>query len=482
MTQALHILRKDLRHQRIDLVLYLSLLALLGFLIPNLWAGRWSSNEMMPLLLSLVKMALPITWLVIIARLVHAEALVGDRQFWTTRPYRWASLLTAKLLFLLLCIALPYLAMQSALVLYAGLSPLSAGFLIDAGMHLLIVWVPMFLLAALTATVVTTFFTTLATAIVWLAALAMFIGSQGPVADAPFTRPLLATIFAAVFCALLVSLYKHRNIFQIRILLGSAALVFLLLIVFVSKVSPASLGTLLLNLRYHRNPSQYHLVYDSSTPHTAKEEGFRDLRYASLPIQLEGLPSGNRLHGAVVQFRLDAAGYHYASPWRPASLGLSGLRLMIPKIVLEHAGHADSHMTIQLAADEITPGEMMTTDIQDRFTIPGGGSCTASNPPYEGRSAATAIVCRFAYSVPKPVEIQAHMQPGCAMATPPPVRIPVYEAVASMDPLTHWPIGPRGGAGPCSVQSLTTTVYRTVNSFRTSVDIPSIRLADDLDQ
>ncbi len=482
MKQALHILRKDLRHQRIDLVLYLGFVALLGFLIPIEWDGHQSSNVMMPWLVGLVKMALPVTWLVIIARLVHAEALSGDRQFWTTRPYRWTSLLTAKLLFLLLCIALPYLAMQCALVLYGGLSPLNGGLLVDAGMHLLIVWIPMFLLAAVTATLVAAFFTTLATAIVWLATLAILIGSQGPLADAPFTRPLLAVIFAAIYFALLISLYKQRNVLQTRILVGSAALIFILLIVFVSKVSPASLGTLLLNLRYHPNSSRYRLVYDPSTPHTAKGQGSSGLRYVSLPIQLEGLPSGNRLHGTVVQFHLDAVGYKYASPWRPASLGLSGLRLMVPETVLEHAGRADTHLTVQLAADEITPGETRTTEIQGHFTIPGGGSCTASDPTYKSRSASTAIVCRFAYAVPQPVEIQAHMQPGCAVATPPPIRVPVYEGGPSMDPLTHWPIGPRGGAGPCSVQSLTTTVYRTVNRFRTSVDIPSIRIADDLDQ
>ena len=482
MTQALHILRKDLRHQRLDLVLYFGLVALLGFLIPTEWPGHWSSNEMMPWLLGLIKMVMPVTWLVIIARLVHAEALVGDRQFWTTRPYRWSSLLAAKLLFLLLCVALPYIAMQSALVLYCGLSPLNAGFLVNAGMHLVIVWVPMFLLAAVTATLAAAFFSTLATAILWLAALAIFIGSLGPLAAAPFTRPTLALVFAATMIALLISVYKQRNIPNTRIALGAAALILFLLVVFASKMSPASLGTLLLNLQYHGNPSRYRLVYEPSAPHTAKGEGIRDLRYASLPIQLKGLPSGNRLHGAAVQFLLDAAGYRYVSPWRPASLGPSGLRLMVPQSVLDHAGHANSRLTVQLAADEITPGEMRTTDIQDRFAIPGGGSCTATNPPYERRSAATAIVCRFAFSVPQPVEIQAHMQAGCSVNAPPPVRVPAYEAGPSMDPLTHWPIGPRGGSGPCSVQSLTTTVYRTVSSFRTSVDIPSIRLADDLDQ
>ena len=48
----------------------------------------------------MLKFLVPQMWLVLISRVVHDEGLVGDRQFWITRPYPWQILLTAKLAFI----------------------------------------------------------------------------------------------------------------------------------------------------------------------------------------------------------------------------------------------------------------------------------------------------------------------------------------------------------------------------------------------
>jgi hypothetical protein len=45
----------------------------------------------------------------LIGRLVLAETIPGDRQFWITRPYRWKNLLAAKLLFIVVFVNLPVL-------------------------------------------------------------------------------------------------------------------------------------------------------------------------------------------------------------------------------------------------------------------------------------------------------------------------------------------------------------------------------------
>ena len=59
---------------------------------------------------------LPIAGWVLIARLIHAEALPGTRQFWLTRPYSRGSLLAAKMLFLLIFINLPKLVADAMIV------------------------------------------------------------------------------------------------------------------------------------------------------------------------------------------------------------------------------------------------------------------------------------------------------------------------------------------------------------------------------
>jgi hypothetical protein len=485
MTQVLHIFRKDLRHQSIDLAIYFTLLVLTGFVIATGWPGHYYSNDILPLLRTLLQVAVPVLWLVIIARLVHEEAIVGDRQFWTTRPYRWSSLLGAKLLFVLVCVALPHFVMQWCLAFYGGVSPFKAGFPVSATMHLLIVWIPMFLFACVTSTLVSTFFTTLGSVVLWAAMLSLLLGSNGPEADAPYARLIFSVLFAGIFAFLLVLLYRKRSFWLGRTLMGSAAVLFLLMIFFVSKMSPASLGTLLLKARYPEGAApQLHLHYVASI---SRFTGHRDqngigLFSAVVPIELLGLPNGHRLHNAAMQYHLEAGGYSYTSPWRPTPLTPEGMLFRVPTAVLDHAGQADVHLTVSLAAEEIAPGESQTTAIRDRFAIPGGGSCDAIDPPNEGRSARTTVVCHFAYSVPNPEEIDATMQAGCPVPKVP-MQVPTYDGGTGFDPLTHWPVnfGPHGLAGSakdCVVQSLTTTVYRPVVRFRTSLDIPSIRLAD----
>jgi ABC-type lipoprotein export system ATPase subunit len=60
-------------------------------------------------------------WWTLIARVIHDEALPGDSQYWTTRPYSWKSLLAAKMLFILAFINLPMLVADALIVRAHGL-------------------------------------------------------------------------------------------------------------------------------------------------------------------------------------------------------------------------------------------------------------------------------------------------------------------------------------------------------------------------
>src|ERR1700760_4042509 len=41
------------------------------------------------LLAGIIAFLIPLSWMVLISRLVHDEELVGARQFWIPRPYTW---------------------------------------------------------------------------------------------------------------------------------------------------------------------------------------------------------------------------------------------------------------------------------------------------------------------------------------------------------------------------------------------------------
>ena len=76
-------------------------------------------------LAGLLTVLIPVSWWLLIARVIHAETLVGDRQFWLTRPYEWKKLLGAKALFLAVFLYLPLLIAQCLLLFRAGFHPLS---------------------------------------------------------------------------------------------------------------------------------------------------------------------------------------------------------------------------------------------------------------------------------------------------------------------------------------------------------------------
>lgn len=67
---------------------------------------------------------LVLSWCLLLVRLVQDDQLVGDRQFWVTRPYRWPELLASKIAFVLLFINVPLLLAQMSMLKLAGFAAL----------------------------------------------------------------------------------------------------------------------------------------------------------------------------------------------------------------------------------------------------------------------------------------------------------------------------------------------------------------------
>jgi hypothetical protein len=96
-------------------------------------------------------------WVFLTIRAVHGECVVGDREFWQTRPYTGMQLLAAKALFLFVCLNLPLLITQIFLLVHAGI-PLSfslvPGFLILQLEFALFLTFPVFAIAAVTESLI----------------------------------------------------------------------------------------------------------------------------------------------------------------------------------------------------------------------------------------------------------------------------------------------------------------------------------------
>lgn len=126
MTQVLHIFRKDVRCLRWELAVVAALT------VAFVWSHVVADTDRRQVLSTsmgayLISGLLVIGWWFLITQLVHDEALVGHRQFWITRPYSWRQLLSAKVLFILVCINAPLLVAQMVILSAGGYPPL-AGF------------------------------------------------------------------------------------------------------------------------------------------------------------------------------------------------------------------------------------------------------------------------------------------------------------------------------------------------------------------
>jgi hypothetical protein len=126
VNKTLRIFVKDTRHLWPEVLLALALTA--GFAATDHYAWAFSAHPELQqhkeFLRGCLEFLMPIAWWLLIARAVHDESLVGDRQFWITRPYGWQRVLSAKLLFIAAFICVPFFLAQVFLLHQAGLHPL----------------------------------------------------------------------------------------------------------------------------------------------------------------------------------------------------------------------------------------------------------------------------------------------------------------------------------------------------------------------
>ncbi len=132
MKQIFNIFKKDVRHYWHESVVSIALMAAFAWYDVRSWAheslvgyayeaGSFFFDSRF--LSGLVDVLLPISWAFVIVRVIQGESLVGDRQFWVTRPYEWKKLLAAKILFILVFINFPLLMADVVLLAEAGFQP-----------------------------------------------------------------------------------------------------------------------------------------------------------------------------------------------------------------------------------------------------------------------------------------------------------------------------------------------------------------------
>jgi hypothetical protein len=228
MKQILHIFAKDSRHFWPEVLISLALVGALVWVYPSTWLSQnglytVAGGAFLPgmleagLLAGLLTVLIPVSWWLLIARVIHAEALVGDCQFWVTRPYEWKKLLGAKVLFLAVFLYLPLLIAQCLLLFRAGFHPLSfvPGLLFNLLLITAVIVLPLLAITTVTATFARVTLTLLAGLVCFIGYVAISLYFSGG-ASIPYSDHLSMPL-ALCFCGMVVVLqYAARRVWVSR--------------------------------------------------------------------------------------------------------------------------------------------------------------------------------------------------------------------------------------------------------------------------
>jgi hypothetical protein len=230
MKQVLDIFRKDVRRHWLEIIVSLLLLSSFAWKMPMLWTQvpRYGETPLARWLFALLGLSLCFSWWFLIVRVIQGESLVGDRQFWLTRPYQRRWLMAAKALFIIAFVNVPVLIFDVALLARVGFSPWHHLLGLLQGQLLLTAFlvVPIATFSVITETPVQ-FLLVLFGVVAYISGLTWVAGeipSSSAGGDIPSAVTL--TVAAATCLALLVLQYFRRDTLVSRCtLLGSACVI-----------------------------------------------------------------------------------------------------------------------------------------------------------------------------------------------------------------------------------------------------------------
>lgn len=230
MGQILHIFRKDVRHFWIEILA--SVLVLSGYIwrVLHQWANPSVAPNLPNFLQGLLMALTPISWCLLVVRAVQDESLVGDRQFWVTRPYEWKKLLVAKVLFIFLFVNVSLFAANAIFLKNSGFAPMRylAGLLWIQLSMILILVLPAATVSAVTSTFVQVILWTLGIGgyIAIVASLSSLIpDSHIPTSVSSNSDLIAPAAFGVVFLGIVLWQYTQRRPWIPRMVIVAMALV-----------------------------------------------------------------------------------------------------------------------------------------------------------------------------------------------------------------------------------------------------------------
>ena len=318
-----------------------------------------------------------------ITRAVQDENLVGDQQWWVTKPYEWGRLLGAKLLFLAAFIFVPVFVLECVLLVWAGFHPTAV--LPALGLHLaslgLVIVLPLLAIGTVTATIARSTLTILGLLVVLVGALVgLSYTTQNGAFGVPDSGETVVLLFFAVVGAAVVLQFARRLLWRARLMM-IAAIVLLLLAVFL----PTSSGTVAAAYRPASGP--LHFAYNTGSQSRVTSSSPGNLVAISVPVTVSGIApqTGLAIEGA--QATIESPDYkRWTTDWQSQYGGVylvdtdpDSSRNVYIRLKRSFArGEAGKRLTLhlRLAVAQLSAGEAVRAAIPDHeFAVPGFGIC-----------------------------------------------------------------------------------------------------------
>ena len=405
LPQPLHIFRKDVRHLWPETLVVLALFAAFAWSAPSGWQNSPYAAAA-PVLSVFLKFLMPISWLVVISRLIHDEPLVGDRQFWTSRPYHWAKLMAAKLLYLGVFLYLPFLLMQAWLLKHAGLYPTTAlpALLQNLLLLTVIIVVPLIAIAAVTSTFARMLVSVLG-AVIYIVILGLIFGFLAfQRMPPPVLQPVLIGIFIVLPAVALVYQYATRKTTNARIMLAATPLLIFILLFLTPAAALIRSAYPVLTGSADPKLTSIPDEYAPKAPKPGELITFRKQAEITLPFTVAGVDKDSNyiIRGASVTIDT-TSGVHYVSPYIAATgqfnagapFGLVNVPIPLEIFNKIKSGPADIHLS--LATDHLKAESVQTWKATLLpFAVPGHGICS-----YSSDSLSAPPTCRYPFKAPE---------------------------------------------------------------------------------
>lgn len=382
MKVTLHILRKDLRRHWPEI--FASILVAAGWAWQQAHPDPWIQNHasaVFPILLFVL-------WFILTVRAVQGESLVGDREFWQTRPYCWWQLMFAKAILLIISINGVFGLAQVYLLMASGIPFRSSWIAGLVWLHLeydVYFILPAVAFAVITPSIVQWVLTLIGVCVTY------FVVSWLPWYRLPATLSStenLATVLGVtVTCGMLLVVvvwqYARRNVWRSRILTALAVLTVPLWFVFAATTSAR-------NLAYPKSaaePLTLAIAKDGGVPHYTRVKAFHSSTIY-VPVVALGLRQDSIVVLEGVRFHLAGdGGWHWDSSWMNQGMTFSpdsnphDLILSLDDEVADklQTGHATATLELALALYRLDPPQVVETGSQG-FVIPGVAACHWLNP------------------------------------------------------------------------------------------------------